>query len=242
MRVGVVSDIHGNLEALQAVLKAMEPCDLDAVWCLGDLVGYGPDPNACVETARALAWQCVAGNHDVVATTGDGLEEFNPAAAAALSLTARNLSPENRLYLAGLPSHLVMADVTLVHGSPRNPIWEYVSSIEVARHNLDRFQTLLCLVGHTHMPAVFTFSDGRASQARPQSGIETEVSAGRHVLNPGSVGQPRDGDPRAAFAILDLARGAIVHHRAEYNIAATQGKMLAAGLPSRLAARLEHGW
>lgn len=244
MRIGVLSDIHGNLPALQAVLADLRRggTTVDAIWCLGDVVGYGPEPNECVEEVRQGGWSCVAGNHDVI-SAGDGdTAAFNPAAAQALEWTRRQLTAENRDYLAALPHQLVVEGVTLAHGSPRDPVWEYVLSVRTAGDNFACFGTPMCLVGHTHVPAIFRQANGRATAFAIAPDHPLDVSPGRHIVNPGSIGQPRDGDARASYAILDTVQGVVVHRRVSYPVALTQEKMRVAGLPGRLADRLAYGW
>ena len=244
MRYLVISDIHGNLEALKAVLNDA-PAGLP-VWCLGDLVGYGPNPNECIEQLRELEPECVVGNHDWAAVNRVNLEDFNPDAQAAVMWTQAQLTPQNRSYLQELPISLVKGSFTLVHGSPREPIWEYILYPPVARLNFAHFSTSYCLVGHTHIPMIFRFinRDGEATcmAERPVEGKPYPLDEGRLIINPGSVGQPRDGDARAAYAILDTDTLTLEHRRVSYDIAKTQRLMEEAGLPHRLIARLSYGW
>jgi len=242
MRYGVVADIHANLAAFEAVLADMG--DVDALWCLGDLVGYGPDPNECIELLRRHDHLCVMGNHDMAAIGQLDTADFNPEAAQAISWTSSRLSEHSRLYLAALPERLVAGPFTLVHGSPRSPIWEYITNEMRAAANFDQFATPACLVGHTHVPALYLQpSPGESILARvPGPGDSVEVGRARLIANPGGVGQPRDGDPRAAYAIYDTDSGILEWHRVEYPIRVTQQRMRDLGLPRRLIERLAFGW
>ncbi|MBI2957720.1 MAG: metallophosphoesterase family protein [Chloroflexi bacterium] len=242
MRYAVIADIHGNLEAFQAVLShAEQNGSPDAVLCLGDVVGYGPDPSACVRLMQDLRGVCVAGNHDlaVAGTVSTGV--FNVDAAVAIRWTASQLSDFEIRYLGGLQLTIAIDRFTLVHGSPRDPVWEYLSSPGQASENLAMFTTPHCLVGHTHVPVVFRC--GQDATCAKVSYDESSLMLGtdRVVINPGSIGQPRDGDPRASYAILDVERGVARNFRVEYDVALTQGKMLKAGLPDRLIRRLSFG-
>ncbi len=244
MRYLIISDVHGNLEALKAVL-ADAPSGLP-VWCLGDLVGYGPNPNECIELLRELEPECVVGNHDWAAVNRVNLEDFNPDAQAAVAWTQQQLTPQSVRYLQELPISLVKGAFTLVHGSPREPIWEYILYPPVARLNFAHFNTPYCLVGHTHIPMIFRFIDrdneSTCTVERPVEGKPYPLAEDRLIINPGSVGQPRDGDSRAAYAILDTDALTLEHHRVGYDIASTQRLMEKAGLPHRLIARLSYGW
>lgn len=254
MRIGVISDIHSNLPALEAVLAHLGR--VDALWCLGDVVGYGPQPNECIARLEALGALAIPGNHDWAAIGRLGLEEFNPDAAAAARWTARQLTPASRAYLEQLPLTRVEGDFTLAHGSPREPIWEYILGPRVAAASFAHFTTRVCLVGHTHVPALFVCEP--QTPALPPAPLRAEQVKGeymaegrtvrvletgrRFILNPGSVGQPRDSDPRAAYLLLDLERGEATWKRVPYPIERTQALMAALGLPSRLIVRLSHGW
>ncbi len=243
MRIAVLSDIHGNLEALRAVLERVAASGADRTVCLGDIVGYNADPNACVEIIRREDIASVLGNHD---TRAAGMEEpfdFNAVAERAVLWTREQLTEENRAFLAALPREQALEDAFLVHGS----IHETDRYILYARDVQDNFALLrelpgppaVCFFGHTHLPAAFS-TDGAG--IRPEQGERIAVAAGRHYLiNPGAVGQPRDGDPRAAFAVYDTADRAVSFHRVAYDIAAAQDKVIRAGLPPRLAERLSYG-
>mgnify|MGYP005849452687 CR=1 FL=1 len=243
MQCLLVADLHANLAAFRAVLDAAS--GHEEIWCLGDLVGYGPDPNECIEVLREYRHVAVAGNHDWAAVGRVPLGNFNVTARAAVEWTAANLRPENARYLHSLPTQEQRGEFTLVHGSLRSPIWEYVDESGAAWANLKRQQTRYCLVGHTHVPALFLEMSGliRRAQAVPLRGELVKLSLGesKAILNPGSVGQPRDGDDRAAFALLDTDTGAVELHRVEYPVAETQNRILEAGLPERNAFRLGLG-
>ncbi len=241
MRYGIVSDIHSNLAAFEAVLEHMGP--VDALWCLGDIVGYGPDPNECLELLRRHEHVCVLGNHDAAAIGKLDTSDFNPAAATAAHWTARQLSERSRDYLLALPERLVLDPFTIVHGSPRHPIWEYITHDSQAAANFHLFASTACLVGHTHIPALFVEQpSGRAMGTLPADGHEFSVAETRLIANPGSIGQPRDGDPRAAYGIYDSDARTIEWRRVEYPIETTQKRMRQAGLPDRLIERLSFGW
>ena len=246
MRLAVLSDIHGNLAALEAVLSALAP--FDAVWQLGDIVGYGPQPDEVIERLRAADARGVRGNHDSAATAQIDVGWFNDDARAAVEWTAGQLSDVAQRWLCDLPERTVEEPgagdgrtFTLVHGSPRDPTWEYVYSTPVARACFDAFDTAHCLVGHMHVPLVFREDDGRIETLAPSDGSRLARDGRRTILNPGSVGQPRDGDWRACGMVLDTDAGTVEWRRVEYDVRATQDRMREVGLPVRLVERLTHG-
>ena len=239
MRVCVISDIHANLPALDAVLAAASP--YDALWQLGDIVGYGPQPNEVVGRLVAEGAVGVRGNHDSAALGELPTSAFNDDARVAVEWTARRLDTDARAWLAGLPKRLEEEPFTLVHGSPRDPDWEYVFSSATAYRNLDAFATPHCLVGHTHVPLAFRRLDGGRIERLPPDERPLELDERRTLLNPGSVGQPRDGDPRACAMVVDTARMRIEWLRVDYPIDAVQALMRQARLPERLVARLQLG-
>jgi predicted phosphodiesterase len=246
MRIAALSDVHSNLEALEAVLADLGP--VDGIWLLGDIVGYGPAPQQVVERLREAGAIGVRGNHDDAAGGGESIELFNPDGYMAMQWTRARIDERTRLYLAGLPERTVPhgSDFTLAHGSPSDPIWEYLDLPAAAARNLSAFDTPYCLVGHTHVPRVFREADARAAPPRMETvriGREgrLELDARRLVVNPGSVGQPRDGDPRASYMLIDTDAGAVTWHRVAYDVAATQRAIMAAGLPANLALRLAFG-
>ncbi|MGZ6265685.1 MAG: metallophosphoesterase family protein [Candidatus Limnocylindrales bacterium] len=242
MRVAVLSDIHSNLQALDAVLGSIET--VDAVWHLGDVVGYGPEPDGVVQRLRDVAAVGVRGNHDDAACGGTSIESFNADARAAAEWTRAHIGDETRAYLAALPELIAPAGsgFTLVHGSPRHPIWEYLDSPWAAEENLPLLETPHCLVGHTHFPVVFRQRRRGRMETMPvsQEG-RLQLDDRRAFLNPGSVGQPRDGDPEASYMVLDTAVGLATWRRVAYDIGATQAAMITAGLPPRLVRRLSFG-
>ncbi|MBI4234477.1 MAG: metallophosphoesterase family protein [Chloroflexi bacterium] len=241
-RALILGDIHSNLEAFQAVLQdARGHGGFDEVWCLGDTVGYGPDPGPCIELLQALPHHTVAGNHDLAAIGAADLQWFNPHAAAAVRWTAGQLSPGHRSFLAGLPQRLERGPFTLVHGSPRDPIYEYVVSPEVAGACFGLFTTPYCLVGHSHLPFLCLEAGHGAQFLGFPEGQGVRLPEARLIINPGGVGQPRDGDPRASYVLFESAPGDIFHFRVPYDVAATQAKMRRHGLPEHLAARLSQG-
>lgn len=239
MRALIVGDIHSNLEAFRAVLDdAVRRGGFDRVWCLGDVVGYGPDPVACVALLRRHEHLCVAGNHDRAAIGWLDTRDFNPHAAAACRWTSSRLRPEDVAYLSRLPETVSEGDVTLVHGSLRRPIGEYLLSEEAARATFELLDTPYCFVGHSHVPRLYR-ETGEGESLR--EGEPLALGVERLIVNPGAVGQPRDGDPRAAYVIYDDASRTLSFRRVAYDVAATQEKMRRAGLPSRLVERLSVG-
>jgi diadenosine tetraphosphatase ApaH/serine/threonine PP2A family protein phosphatase len=242
MRYAIIADIHANLAALQAVLEDIkEKGGVEEMWCLGDMVGYGPDPHQCLELLRQYPHVCVAGNHDWAAIGKIDTSYFNPDAAAACQWTAGQLTPDDVRYLESLPLTITRGDFTLVHGSPVEPIWEYVISNSVAAKNFAFFQSLFCLVGHSHVPLVFQEVAGYSQFSKLSPGIGLVLDETRMIINPGGVGQPRDGDPRASYAIYESEGRVIRLYRIPYDISATQDKMMQAGLPVSLVARLQIG-
>ncbi len=239
MRIAVLSDIHANLVALDSVLAAIGA--VDAVWHLGDVVGYGPEPDGVV--ARLEEWNAIGvrGNHDAAAVGGPEIEYFNADARRAMEWTRTTIGSDTRAWLAGLPERRSEADFSLVHGSPRDPTWEYVTSASVAQRNLEVLQTTYCLHGHTHLPSVFRDEGRRVETLRPAAGASLVLDRRRVMANPGSVGQPRDGDPRASCLVLDIDQAALTWHRVPYDIAATQAAMRRLKLLDRLVGRLDHG-
>ncbi len=242
MRYAIIADIHSNLEAFTAVLEDMEQRgSITEIWCLGDIVGYGPDPHRCLKLLRQYRHVCVAGNHDWAAIGKLDTASFNPDAAAACHWTARHLQAGDLKYLGKLPPTIEKEGFTLVHGSPREPIWEYLISASLAVENFNFLKSPYCLVGHSHVPLIFREEDGTCSASQFLPNIRLVLGRSRLIINPGGVGQPRDGDPRASYAIYDDEAGVINLHRIPYDIATTQDKMMKGGLPVRLAVRLEHG-
>jgi predicted phosphodiesterase len=240
MRIAVLSDVHGNLAALEAVLAALKP--FDALWQLGDIVGYGPQPDEVVALLAHEGAVGVRGNHDSAAIGELETSSFNDDARAAVEWTAGRIRPQTISWLAALPLVSVESQFTLVHGSPRDPTWEYVYNSRIALANMREFQTPHCLVGHTHIPLVFRERRGGAVEsAIARADAAMEFGKGRLIANPGSVGQPRDGDPRASAMILDTDARTLEWHRVEYPVEKTQRLMARLGLPRRLAARLEFG-
>lgn len=243
MRVAVITDVHSNLVAMQACLA--DAGDFDDVWCLGDLVGYGPNPNECIDLLRRYRHVCVAGNHDWAAIGKLPVDEFNSDAASAALWTRNQLSPDSLSYLQGLPTGETRGDWTLVHGSPRSPVWEYILSIDHAMANFPHFTTAYCLIGHSHLPLIFSLKDEEGAMCKlthPTANSRWRLGRERLIVNPGSVGQPRDGVPEAAYALLDTQSGLLDFRRVAYDIGKTQARMRKVGLPTRLWARLSYGW
>jgi predicted phosphodiesterase len=237
--VAVISDIHGNLHALEAVLRSIDAERPDELWCLGDLVGYGPQPNRCCALVAERADVCLIGNHDLGVLGRIDLESFSPDAAAAATWTSEVLEEEPRRYLESLSPEQALARAELFHASPRDPVWEYVLAPEVAFLSLEATEKPLVLVGHSHVAR--RFGAEQLALALCEDGTEVDLQRERWLLNPGSVGQPRDGDPRAAWALLDFDAGRARFHRVEYPVEKTQSEIREVGLPEPLAARLESG-
>jgi diadenosine tetraphosphatase ApaH/serine/threonine PP2A family protein phosphatase len=242
MRILIISDIHANLTALEAVLK--DAGEFDGVWCLGDLVGYGPDPNECIERIQTLPeLHCLVGNHDHAALGMIPISRFNQDAQSGIRWTMDVLTQENKDYLKSLPAIITLDNFTLAHGSPREPIWEYILDVHLADANFDFIHTDYCLVGHSHLPLIFYRRD-QEDYSMPMAFSEDDPLPlkPRMILNPGSVGQPRDLDPRAAYAILELDDQTWEPKRVPYDITDVQLRILQSGLPERHATRLVAGW
>jgi predicted phosphodiesterase len=242
MRVAIATDIHGNRHAFEAVIDAAEREGAEELWCLGDLVGYGGDPDASVELARRHCSVCLAGNHDLAVVDVLSLEEFSRGAAVAAQWTREVIAPETRDFLLSLKPEGSAQGVGLFHASPRDPIWEYVLSGLTAELCFDATDFRVSLIGHSHVALSFDRQEGSpASGTTRKEGTELDVTAGQWLINPGSTGQPRDGDPRAAWLMLDTERWTATYKRAEYDIAGAQAAIRAANLPDSLAERLQHG-
>lgn len=245
MTILVISDVHANMAALEAVLQAAG--NVDEIWCLGDLVGYGPSPNEVVERLRGLSVRALAGNHDWGSIGKADLNVFNKDARAVCSWTARVLSEENRRYVAALEPSGMFRDVSVMHGSPQDPVWGYITNVGGAVPNFGYFAGDLCFVGHTHVPLVFRWRTGATGAEAfatevPASDQPVVLAHDRLIANPGSVGQPRDGDPRAAFALFDPDARTFQLERVSYDILQVQQLMADVGLPERLALRIQYGW
>jgi predicted phosphodiesterase len=246
MKVAVISDIHANRQAFEATLEAVAASDATELWCLGDLVGYGADPDACVELAREHVAVCLAGNHDMAVTGEIPLDEFSRGASLAAQWTREVIAPSNLEFLSGLRpegrEQLGGEPLGLYHASPRDPVWEYVLSTLLAELCLDRQGARVCLVGHSHVALSFARHEGEPATGEPRrAGTRLAIAEGEWLLNPGSVGQPRDGDPRASWLLLDLDEPAVSFMRTEYDVAGAAGAIRAARLPDSLAERLEYG-
>jgi predicted phosphodiesterase len=241
MRVGVISDIHGNLHALRVVLAALGDEKLDAIWCLGDLVGYGPRPNECCTTVARSAQICLVGNHDLGVIGRIGLNEFSNDAAIAALWSREVLADDARTYLESRRASTKAHRSELFHASPRDPVWEYVLSASVAHAALRLTSAPLVLVGHSHVALAFTVANGEVKGEVAPADTEIDLSSGRWLLNPGSVGQPRDGDPRAAYVVLDFENQRALFRRVAYPVDRTQAEIRERGLPDTLAGRLALG-
>lgn len=247
MRIAVISDIHGNAVALKRALEAIDALQPDSLFCLGDVVGYGPEPEACVELIRSRADVCLAGNHDLAVVGAIPLSTFNPVAREAVLWHRAHLSQESLDWLASLPTRQDLPDLTLAHGSPRAPAWEYVTDAETAAENYEAFETPICLIGHSHLAVAWRLREARGQVRvwleREEPGVPLALDLkDKWLLNPGSVGQPRDQDPRASFALLDLEARTWTWRRVAYDIDAVAQAILDAGLPEMLGTRLYLGW
>jgi diadenosine tetraphosphatase ApaH/serine/threonine PP2A family protein phosphatase len=242
MRILVLSDVHANLPALEAVLAAAAP--FDAVWCLGDLVGYGPDVNEVVDKIQSLpGLVCIMGNHDAAVVGQIELAAFNREARTSIVWTQSVIRPENLEFLKSLPEKLVIGNATLAHGSPRSPVWEYLLDSQNALENFAYFETPFCFVGHTHIPVVYYWrGEGRPVEWRLLLNEDGPVGNARMIVNPGSVGQPRDHNPHAGYAIFWPELATWKAFRVEYDMSDVQKRILEANLPDRHAQRLSSGW
>jgi diadenosine tetraphosphatase ApaH/serine/threonine PP2A family protein phosphatase len=242
MRILIVSDIHSNFVALETVLSVAG--SFDDIWNLGDTIGYGPRPNECVEATKHASVK-IAGNHDLASLGRVDIKDFNPAARDANIWNGKQLTPENREFLESLPpSYEIDEQFMVAHASPSQPVWEYLLTLEQARNNFKHFVSQVCFIGHSHVPLYFVHhADGRCEGPKlPDAGEVLKLEDDkRYIINPGSVGQPRNQDPRAAFAVLDRETNSVEFHRTKYNIALTQQQMHEANLPLALIRRLEYG-
>lgn len=241
MRILVISDIHANLTALQAVLKAAGK--VDATWCLGDLVGYGPDPDDCLDLIRTTPnLTCMIGNHDAAVIDSIDTSFFNQDARFSAQWAKQHISKKNISFLKDLPEILICGDVTMVHGSPRNSVWEYLLDPFTVEINFSFFETRFCFAGHTHIPTVYSFKNSCCEMIRIDGQSETIDLQEKMILNPGSVGQPRDRDKRASYAIYYPENCTWEFHRVEYDIREVQSRIIHFELPFRNAERLSEGW
>ncbi len=241
MRVAVIADIHSNLAALEGSLADIDEADIEEIWCLGDVVGYGPEPDACAELIRERCALCLAGNHDLAVLGDLEIEAFSETAAKAVTWTREIIGEETVEFLRGLEPVGRRDGVALYHASPRDPIWEYVLTGEQADACLDAQAERICLIGHSHVALFFTRLDGARGSVRgaqASDGALLDVGGGKWLVNPGSVGQPRDGDPRAAWLALDTEAETARFHRVEYDVERTAASIAAADLPKPLADRL----
>jgi predicted phosphodiesterase len=242
MRVLIVSDIHSNIVALETVLAAAG--SYDALWCLGDTIGYGPAPNECIAAMIAHSTMAIGGNHDLACLGKVDISDFNPDARRANVWNGEQLTAEHWAWLEGLPAERAIDErFVMAHGSPREPVWEYLLTPEQALENFALFSSQVCLIGHSHVQLGFRLTpEGACTRWLPTSGDTLDLGVDdRFFINPGSVGQPRDQDPRAAYAVLDSDAGSIQFLRVEYDIARTQRQMRDFGLPNALIRRLEYG-
>ena len=241
MRIAVLSDVHANLCAFEAVLAEVDAGGFDGLWCLGDLVGYGPKPNECVALLRERATICLAGNHDLVVLGKIPIDSFAGDAAAAARWTQTVLDESAGAFLGSLEPKGAAPGAELFHGSPRDPVWDYVLSDDAARWTFAATSAPLVLVGHSHVALELAGDASEVRGGQAAAGTSLDLGAARRLLNPGSVGQPRDGDPRAAWLVIDDEAGRATFQRTNYPVERTQAEMRTRGLPEILATRLEHG-
>jgi len=246
VRVAAISDIHANLPALEAVLGAIDDAGIGEIWCLGDVLGYGAEPDECADLVRERCAICLVGNHDLAVLGALDISAFSEAAAEAVAWTRENASERSLAPLRELEPSAEREGIGLFHASPRDPVWEYVLSAEQADACFDVQPTRIALIGHSHVSLYFArpaaTEDGeetRGSQASDDTLLD--LSSGQWLINPGSVGQPRDGDPRAAWLELDTGGQAVRFHRTRYDVDRAAASIVAAGLPRRLADRLQVG-
>jgi predicted phosphodiesterase len=241
MRVAILSDIHSNLHALEAVLVDVDAQAADEIWCLGDVVGYGPRPNECVNLMRERAALCLCGNHDLASLGALDTVDFSGDAGVAARWTQAALGTEEAAWLRAREPLAERPGVELFHGSPRDPVWDYVLTEQVALISILETTAPLILVGHSHVPLALGWDGDALTGGLAPDGTAVELAGRRWLANPGSVGQPRDGDPRAAWALIDIDAGLATFRRVVYPIAQTQAQIREEGLPEPLALRLEHG-
>ena len=244
MRVAILTDIHANLPALEAVLEAIDEAGIEKAWCLGDVVGYGAQPDACAKLVSERCELTLVGNHDLAVTGEIDIDVFSASAAAAVDWTRINCDQETTDFLKGLKPESTEHDVGLYHASPRDPVWEYVLAVDQARECMEEQAGRVSLIGHSHVALWFSDGPGPANGdggAQAEGGTELDVSEGKWLLNPGSVGQPRDGDSRAAWLELDTEDWKATYHRIEYEIDRAADAIREAGLPELLADRLYVG-
>jgi diadenosine tetraphosphatase ApaH/serine/threonine PP2A family protein phosphatase len=246
MRVAILTDIHANLPALEAVLEAIEAAELETRWCLGDLVGYGAQPDECAKLVAERCQLSLVGNHDLAVTGEIETDVFSASAAAAVQWTRENASEETIGFLKRLAPENSEHEVGLYHASPRDPVWEYVLAVDQARECIEEQSARVSFIGHSHVALWFSdgpgpVSVGDAGGGQAEGGRKLDVSEKRWLLNPGSVGQPRDGDPRAAWLELDTDEWNVIYHRETYDIDGAAAAIREAGLPEQLADRLYVG-
>ena len=245
MRAAVLTDIHANRQALEAVLAAIDDAGAEQIWCLGDMVGYGAQPDACTSLIRERCATCLVGNHDLAVLNALDITSFSDTAATAVEWTRDNVSEETLEFLASLDPAASQHGIGLFHASPRDPVWEYVISVDQAEAGFAAQEERVGLIGHSHIALFFVREagarPGHAQGAQAGEGTELEIAEGSWLLNPGSVGQPRDGDPRAAWLELDTEEWSVRYHRVPYDVDGAASAILAAGLPRILAERLQVG-
>ena len=240
--MALLSDVHGNLPAFQSVIEDVRETGVDEIWCLGDLIGYGAQPDECVALARDVCDLCLIGNHDLVVLDKLSIDDFSMNAALAAKWTQENVSKETLEWLGGLEPSDTSRAMGLYHASPRDPVWEYVLSALLADLCMDQMSPRIGAVGHSHVALYFWRKEGTSASGEiAPGGTEYDLSEGEWIINPGSVGQPRDGDPRAAWMLLDFERWTASWRRVEYPIDDAANAIRTAGLPEALSERLYYG-
>ena len=245
MRIAIISDIHSNLEALTTVFADIDQQNIDTVYCAGDIVGYGPNPNECIELVQERCSKLVLGNHDAAVFDKVMAKDFNANAQIAVNWTAATLTNDSYRFLQTLPMREEIDDITLVHATPYDPhMWYYISSIEDARFNFHFFNTRTCIIGHTHIPGVISLPDPASDLKIWQKetlSFDIDSPEAKQIINVGSVGQPRDNNPQSSYVIYDNSEGSITFRRLDYDIAAYQEKMHTIGMPEFLSQRVAEG-
>ncbi len=243
MSTAIISDIHANIEALEAVLADIASRGISDIMCLGDIVGYGPSPNECIDLIHRNCKTVLMGNHDAAALDSLFTQNFNINAKIAIEWTSRVLTQESKSFLANLPMSHVVNNATFVHATPYEPrMWYYITSIEEAAFNFQFFSSQYCFVGHTHIPVIISMSSEHMIEVSQETTVSLLQPEGRRFLiNVGSVGQPRDRNPLSSYGIVDYEAGTFELRRVAYDIEKCQRKMQAANFPEFLVARLSEG-
>ncbi|UCG62432.1 MAG: metallophosphoesterase family protein [Candidatus Zixiibacteriota bacterium] len=241
MKLALISDIHGNLEALVSVLKHVEKQNVDEIHCLGDVIGYGSDPSGCLELVDKSCTVKLMGNHEYAALGLEDTDDYNPAAQKSAIWTRSQLSDKEKAVIAEFQMSHVLKDMFLVHASPFEPEdWHYVLNAEAALEAFEHLDERICFLGHSHVPQIYAEREDDLPRCQTGHDFQPDEES-RYLINVGSVGQPRDNDPRACYVTFDTNEYEVLYHRSEYDIETAQGKMVQANLPRMLIARLAMG-